>query len=103
MCGLSGILRNSDLREIDYHNSKRSLENLKSRGPDNLKSEKIAPNLIFNHSRLSIVDPSPINNQPMSSMCGRYILVYNGEIYNFLELKEKLIKISNIVKSLKDK
>ena len=95
MCGLSGILRNSDLREIDYHNSKRSLENLKSRGPDNLKSEKIAPNLIFNHSRLSIVDPSPINNQPMSSMCGRYILVYNGEIYNFLELKEKLIKSEN--------
>jgi asparagine synthase (glutamine-hydrolysing) len=38
---------------------------------------------VFSHRRLSIVELSPLGKQPMVSACGRYVLVFNGEIYNF--------------------
>jgi asparagine synthase (glutamine-hydrolysing) len=46
--------------------------------------------LAFGHRRLSILDASPSGHQPMSGSDGRYWIVYNGEIYNFLELREEL-------------
>ena len=47
---------------------------------------------IFVHTRLSVIDLSQNAKQPMSSKCGRYHIIFNGEIYNFLELKKDLIK-----------
>ena len=47
-------------------------------------------NLALGHRRLSIVDLSPAGHQPMHSECGRYVLVFNGEIYNHLELRQEL-------------
>lgn len=47
---------------------------------------------IFVNTRLSIIDLSQNAKQPMSYKCGRYHIIYNGEIYNFLELKKDLIK-----------
>lgn len=49
--------------------------------------------IAFGHRRLSIVDPSPQGHQPMSYMNGRYWITYNGEIYNYLEIREELQKI----------
>lgn len=46
--------------------------------------------IAFGHRRLSIVDPSPQGHQPMSYMSGRYWITYNGEIYNYLEIREEL-------------
>ena len=47
--------------------------------------------VFFGHRRLSIVDLSPTGNQPMASSCGRFEIIFNGEIYNHSELKDKLV------------
>ena len=74
----------------------KMLENIKYRGPDNTSvfSDK---DVVVGHNRLKILDLSDDSNQPMHSKCGRYIIAYNGEIYNFKELIKKfdLIVTSN--------
>ena len=57
------------------------------RGPDNLDYWE-DENIIIGHNRLAIQDLSINGNQPFSSNCGRYIIVFNGEIYNHLELRK---------------
>jgi len=51
-----------------------------------------APGIALAHRRLSIVDLSPTGHQPMISACKRYVLIFNGEIYNFRELRKSLVK-----------
>ena len=58
---------------------------LKKRGPD-FQQHLIFKNSIFYHSRLSLVDLSDTSNQPITTKCGRYTFVYNGEIYNYKSL-----------------
>ena len=47
---------------------------------------------IFGHQRLSILDLSTAGNQPMRSISGQFIITYNGEIYNHLEIREEIEK-----------
>ena len=65
---------------------------LAHRGPDDSDSwqDKVA-GVALGHRRLSITDLSPLGRQPMHSHCGRYTLVYNGEVYNFSALRQELI------------
>lgn len=65
----------------------------RARGPDGmgLLIDAVA-GLGLGHRRLSILDPSPSGAQPFVSACGRYVVVFNGEIYNFLELRRTLEK-----------
>ena len=69
----------------------KMLENIKYRGPDNSSvfSDK---DVVVGHNRLKILDLSDDSNQPMHSKCGRYIIAYNGEIYNFKSLSNELNK-----------
>lgn len=60
------------------------------RGPDSFNHLKIG-NLDFVHSRLSILELSDLGNQPMKSDNDRYILIYNGEIYNHLQLRKSIL------------
>lgn len=64
---------------------------LKHRGPDD-SGVWVAPHcgVALGHTRLAILDLSPSGHQPMSSRCGRFQLVYNGEIYNYRELRAEL-------------
>lgn len=87
MCGILGIC--SDI--IDLNSFNNALSNMSHRGPDNEGVLKISRNLIFGHRRLSIQDLSSSGNQPMQTTCNRFFIVFNGEIYNFLELKKDLI------------
>ena len=63
------------------------------RGPDTggIWWDESAP-LVLGHRRLSVLDLSSAGHQPMLSACGRYVIAFNGEIYNHLALREKLAR-----------
>ena len=90
MCGINGILTNNSVVNIEL--CIRKMNNaLIHRGPDSSgiwvnEGSKIA----LGHRRLSILDLSNAGNQPMTSRCQRYILTFNGEIYNHLDLRKEL-------------
>ena len=64
---------------------------LRDRGPD-ASGVKAVRGGALGHTRLSIVDLRAISNQPFESQCGRYVLVFNGEIYNYRELRKQLTR-----------
>jgi asparagine synthase (glutamine-hydrolysing) len=87
MCGIAGFWGSSG----DLAVGERMALAIASRGPDDFGvwgSEE--GRVIMAHRRLSILDLSPAGHQPMHSQCGRYVLVYNGEIYNHKELRQEL-------------
>jgi asparagine synthase (glutamine-hydrolysing) len=89
MCGIAGIYSNSTMN-LDYGSiGKKVCDSLIYRGPDFQKYEFINDRLLLCHTRLSILDPNA--NQPMWDHSHRYVLVLNGEIFNYKELKEKLV------------
>jgi len=90
MCGILGYISK---KHIDVTWFKESLDTLSSRGPDSFgihESKYKDYQIILGHRRLSILDTSLAGNQPMKDMGGSKYLVFNGEIYNFLELKKEL-------------
>ena len=92
MCGLTGILSSTPSSEITEQISKMTSQ-LAHRGPDDERvwSEN---NIGLGHRRLAILDLSASGAQPMHSVCGQYVLAYNGEIYNHQELRRSLEKES---------
>ena len=71
---------------------------IEHRGPDDHGQWcDFAVGIAFGHRRLSILDLSLEGHQPMHSACGRYIIVFNGEIYNFKEIRRELEDISGEV------
>ena len=86
MCGIAGII---GLQPENKHRLEAMLDKQSHRGPDAKviwNDDKIA----LGHNRLSIIDLSTTANQPMESACGNYVIVFNGEIYNYLEIKKEL-------------
>lgn len=90
MCGINGILSSSSADVI--LEKVRAMNNcLRHRGPDDEGTQLFEPspgtNLVFGHRRLSIIDLSAAGHQPMTSYDGRYSIIFNGELYNYKELK----------------
>ena len=94
MCGLAGIYG----MRISAHSPEKSESHLRAmgealrhRGPDS-EGIWLDPDSLIGlvHRRLSILDLSPLGHQPMASGCGRFMAVYNGEIYNSPELRQAL-------------
>ena len=87
MCGVAGFVSKS----FNKNDLIKMTDALSHRGPD-------ASGYFFDfkkgvglgHRRLSIIDLSEDANQPMTSHCGRYKMVYNGEVYNYKEIAKKL-------------
>jgi asparagine synthase (glutamine-hydrolysing) len=93
MCGISGFLGESASRENSAHMLELMTQALAHRGPDSdgyWFDETAGVGL--GHRRLSIIDLSPEGHQPMVSACGRYAIVFNGEIYNYKSLRQELEK-----------
>ena len=93
MCGVVGIFSSIELHDDAINPMIKSLHH---RGPDaNNYVYNQRRNVIFGHTRLSIIDLSDAGSQPMRSISQRYIISFNGEIYNFEYLKSILIKAKN--------
>ncbi len=85
MCGIAGIVGYAE------HCLQAMLAKIHHRGPDFTGSTALAAMHCFlGHVRLSILDLDPRSHQPFVSDCQRYVLVFNGEIYNFSELRAEL-------------
>ncbi|WP_320172912.1 asparagine synthase (glutamine-hydrolyzing) [Maridesulfovibrio sp.] len=90
MCGICGIIDYSGGSSVDDLVAvKRMTAALYHRGPNNQNIWGQGP-ASLGHSRLSILDLSSAANQPMRSYDGRYVIVFNGEIYNFRKLRSSL-------------
>jgi len=93
VCGIAGCWEPGARRDLDASTAlaQRMGDALRHRGPDDegvwVDAEA---GLAFAHRRLAIVDLSPLGHQPMHSPDGRFVLVYNGEIYNFEEVRKQL-------------
>ena len=89
MCGICGFYSKS-LSTFDSTINKMNSA-ISHRGPDNKGIwQDNDSGIVFGHQRLSILDLSSAGNQPMKSNSGRFIVTYNGEIYNHLELRKEL-------------
>jgi asparagine synthase (glutamine-hydrolysing) len=89
MCGISGYISNQI--KISKQEFIHATNTMNHRGPDaEGYYENEQHTLLLGHKRLSIIDLSSASNQPFFSNCGRYVIVYNGELYNFKDIKEQL-------------
>jgi len=91
MCGIAGVLYSPQIE----HNAAIEAVNLMckkmyKRGPD-AEGIFLDKGLVLGHRRLSILDLNPRSNQPLTSTDGSYTIVFNGEIYNFRELRAELV------------
>lgn len=95
MCGINGF------NWADQELVKKMNIRLKHRGPDG-DGFFTGENVSFGHARLAIIDLSDKAKQPMKSQNGRFTIVYNGEIYNFAEIKDELLSLDYQFNSTSD-
>jgi asparagine synthase (glutamine-hydrolysing) len=88
MCGIVGAVSSAPIKRKLIEEMRDRLEH---RGPDHAGVWQSSDERVcFGHRRLSIIDPSPEANQPFVSHDGRFVITFNGEIYNFLTLRREL-------------
>jgi len=90
MCGIVGIFcKNRTFSEAYREGVSASLDAIRHRGPDD-RGILIHNNIILGHVRLSIIDLTKNGHQPMASSDNKYLITYNGEVYNYKDLKREL-------------
>ena len=97
MCGIIGSFTNEN-NETQEKKIQEAINLLNHRGPDSKGIKKFSINhskLILGHTRLAIIDLSPSGCQPMETHDKRYSIVFNGEIYNYKEIRTKLISLGH--------
>ena len=100
MCGINGIFH-LNFKQVDQNQLIKMRDILEHRGPDDA-GIYISNNIGFGHRRLSIIDTSSAGHQPYISDNGRYVLVFNGEIYNYQSFIPELKSKGVILKSSSD-
>jgi asparagine synthase (glutamine-hydrolysing) len=105
MCGIAGFYNFGDARDRrDMHETGVAMHRaIAHRGPDSADvwQDPESP-MVLAHRRLAIVDLSPDGAQPMASASGRYMVAYNGEIYNYRDLQKELISEGYVFKTRSD-
>lgn len=90
MCGIAGfVASNSGVSQANIDGVRKMMLRMRARGPD-AEGMWLGDDVILGHRRLSILDLDPRSNQPMASVERRYWIVFNGEIYNFRQLRKDL-------------
>ncbi len=89
MCGIFGIINNKNSL-INKKLITESAKLMQHRGPDSFGQWGIDNKIELTHLRLSILDLSKDGDQPFFSSCGNFVIIFNGEIFNYLELKNQL-------------
>jgi len=93
MCGIAALYKNTP---ISIDEIKRMTDIIDYRGPDGEGHHSFFDDRLWlGHRRLAIVDLSKAGHQPMSYGNGRYWITFNGEVYNFIELKDELLKLGH--------
>ena len=88
MCGIAGLIH-LDNNPVSPAILQRMTDAIAHRGPDG-EGHWIEGNVGLGHRRLAIIDLSPAGHQPIASVSQRYVMVYNGEVYNYRELRTEL-------------
>jgi len=101
MCGICGIYHLDRNRSVNKTQLQEMARVMHHRGPDD-EGFYIEGNLGLGHQRLSIIDPSPSGRQPMTNEDGKLWIVLNGEIYNYLELRQELMSRGHQFRSNSD-
>lgn len=100
MCGIAGIIRQSGVQEVEIN---KMIDCLVHRGPDDqgiwISDDR---QVGLGHARLAIIDLSPGGHQPMQTPDKRYTITFNGEIYNYEELKKELEGLGHSFSSTSD-
>ena len=91
MCGICGIYHFDSERKVNKASLDAMAYSLRHRGPDD-EGILLEGQMGLAHKRLSIIDLSPAAHQPMTNEDGRYWIVFNGEIYNYQELRQPLVQ-----------
>jgi asparagine synthase (glutamine-hydrolysing) len=100
MCGISGIIRKT--KDADLRAAIETITDLiKHRGPDGF-GYYFSNNIAFGHRRLAIIDLSQNGHQPMRYADGKYVITYNGEVYNYLEIRTELEALGYVFQSHSD-
>lgn len=102
MCGIAGYLNFQNARAPDAIQTTitRMNQAIAHRGPDDRGQWADPENFChLGHTRLSVLDLSPAGHQPMASQDGRYVISYNGEIYNYRHLRKQLEKLGHQFRS----
>ena len=89
MCGIVGALGT----EVSQSVLQNELRHLAKRGPDHQELIEVTKNILFGSTRLAMVDPQPRSNQPFVDQVSGDIISFNGEIYNYLEIKSNLVNL----------
>ncbi|MFB6306257.1 MAG: asparagine synthase (glutamine-hydrolyzing) [Flavobacteriales bacterium] len=90
MCGITGIFAYNEKGRQKFAYTEKATEALRKRGPDDsgtYNTERIS----FGHRRLSVIDTSEKGKQPLHDNSGRFTIIFNGEIYNYRELRKELL------------
>lgn len=100
MCGIFGVFNRGNNTSLNIDKIKCAIKTIQHRGPDALISEIITPQLGFAHARLSIIDLGHQSDQPFHYQ--HLSLVFNGEIFNYIELRQELIEVGYTFKTHSD-
>lgn len=102
MCGICGII-SLERDDNDFRDVGKMIDALRHRGPDSNGEWQSENGLVsLGHTRLSIIDIDSRSGQPFKSYDDRYVITFNGEIYNYIELKKECIALGSIFRTESD-